>query len=161
MGPCHQRIAVHPHETLAVLLLQFLQRIGNQQLGSGTAGGHVFLLRQQAADIGHWHRLDTAMGLAGQVSARRPRSVLASLLRCRHCGQRSQLHTVHPAGHGEGARQLRLAHGLDQVGHRLMLQRLQRVLVKGRAEDDRRWLGLLIQPGRQVDTAHARHAHIQ
>ena len=164
MGKGDQGIAMHPQETIAEFPLQFLQGIGNDQLGIRTAGGHILLVGEQAAHLLHRHGGDTAVGVAHQPGAQAlgligfpPRRRAASA-RLRQGGK---LHTVDATGTRQGPLQFALAHGLEQVGHRLVAQGLQGVFIIGGTKNHRRWLLQGIEVGRQLDTVHARHANIQ
>ena len=64
-----------------------------------------------------------------------------------------------------GARQRRgellLAHRLQQVAHGVRLEGLDRVLIEGGGEDDRRRLLQHVQVARGLQAVHARHAHVE
>ncbi len=151
---------MHPQEVVAKFFLQVFQCIGQQQFVPGTMSRDIFLPGDEAAYLGHGHGFQAAMPLAADVgpgSARRPRF--------RNPGCRppevGQLHTIDPPGVTQGPFEVGRAHRLQQVGHGLVLQRFQRVLVIGRAEDDGRGLVHVVNGGSYRQPVHARHANIQ
>ena len=146
----NQGIAVGSDKRLPKLLFQVLERIGEQQFAVLTVGRHVLLPGDKTADRFDRHGLQATVGLAADLPARP--GVTA---------QSGQLHAINPGSPGQCPGQCGLAYRFEQVGHRVMLQGLQRVLVVGRAKDHRWWVGQRLQSGGHFDTVHSRHPYIQ
>jgi len=118
----------------------------------GMPDGHVFLVGQEIADIGHWNQLDAIAHPGGNLAA------------CAGAGPARQGGELRPGQSPrrlQGCGQFLPPDGLEQISAGLGFEGIERILVEGGDEHHRRRFGERGQMPCNLDAVHRGHADIE
>jgi hypothetical protein len=150
---CDDRAAMDPHESIAELLFEGLQRVFDEVTAAGMYDADVLLVGDEIANLLDRDQLQFVVQSRTNVLSRR-RYAWRKADFAEHFARQSRRLLQRPI-------QALAAHGFQNVSDRIGIESLDRVLIVGGGEYDGRWIFRPVQVMRRLDAVHTRHADIE